>query len=61
MREEITRWLIENSPPESGPVYRALAENWDIVQQGLTILLACIVVMSLSFAAAVWSAMSEEV
>ena len=41
--------LIRYSPPDSGGVYLALADNWPVVQMALTALFTAILITCLAF------------
>lgn len=58
-QETIVSFLLEHSPPGSGPIYRFLAENWDIVSGGLTALFGLLFVLAVGFAAAYYLEVSE--
>ena len=49
LTDTVISWLIENSPPESGPVYLALAEHWYLLSPLVILFLAFVVVVLLTF------------
>jgi hypothetical protein len=57
--EEIVAWVVQHAPPDSGPVFLAVADNWYLVSQGIIVLLACVAIVSLSFAVSVWSSFDD--
>lgn len=59
MEDEVVDFFVEHSPPNSAPIYLFLAENWDIVHQGLVAFLALVFVISVTVAASLYLEISE--
>ncbi len=57
--DDIVAWFVQHAPPDSGPVFLAVSDHWDLVSQGLVALLACVAVASLSFAVSIWSSIGD--